>query len=578
MFESTFHDGASSAQGAAGHRGVRGYDRPPHVPSRTTVLWFCAVAVLGSVCGVLASVVVDRTPTPRPVLHEKEFRFERRDGTSLEIPPDRPLLLPYAFGDFDLWCEIEVQDGAELELAVRLVEPVLRDGGIEPCHARFCVLRLSTAADGPAFRTREEALFSDDPTAALRGGVRIAGGLPATVTLGARGRGFEVNVAGQKLGPFATTDAHGQLAFVARGGMVALRSLEIRPVPRPLRLLPIGWGAILGGVLGLLIAGLALRSRVRAILALLVVPLLAWGVSAVVTVHLLPECEPETVSLVIAAFAGAPFALALAWHMRVIAIVVGLLGFAAALESVARCEALRLRPLEDSRLAAFLGDDSGIAPFDALARRMTARDAAHTTKPDGERVVFLGGGPLWESDPDYARGIAPLACGRASRALAGRKLDGATMPTLASHVRQQIACWDRWYEPAFAARAIVLAIPAWEAEPLVDARARAALLGEPAPSSGWSRAVEIWTRAHAPRVVGSSPEELGTVLAAFVERCRAHNTKLLLVVDPALAAPWRDAALAVSQRIAVPALGLDPVADPMRASEAIGDALADLLR
>ncbi|MBI5850919.1 MAG: hypothetical protein HZB39_07810 [Planctomycetes bacterium] len=483
-----------------------------------------------------------------------------------------------AFGDFDLWCEIEVQDGAELEIAVRLVEPVLREGGIEPCHARFSVLRLSTAADGPAFRTREQALFQDDPRSSARGGVRIAGGLPATVTLGARGRSVEANVAGQKLGPFATTDAHGQLAFVARGGMAALRSLEIRPVPRPLRLLPIGWGAILGAGLGALIAGLASRSRARAVFALSVVPLAAWGVSAVVTVHLLPECEPETVSLVLAAFAGAPRALALARRTRAIAVIVGIVAFAAVIETVARSEAVRLRPLEDPRLTAWFGDDSGIAPYDALARRMTARDAAHTTKPDGERVVFLGGGSLWESDPDYAKGIAPLACGRASRALAGKKLDGATMPTLASHLRQQLACWERWYERAFAARAIVLAIPAWESEPLVDLDARTALLGRAAPASAWSRAVELRTRTRAERVVGSSPEELGTALAAFVERCRARDTKLLLVVDPALAPPWRDAALEVSQRLTVPSLGLDPVADPMRAAEAIGDALADLLR
>ncbi len=551
------------------------------MPSRTTVQRVLVLSIVAAAFGALASLLVERVLPAPPLRHEHDFRFDRHDGTPLEVTPDRALVLPFQFGDFDLWFELEAPEGGEVDVVFRLVEPVMRERELVPFHARFGLLRLSTAKDGPAFRTRELALFDDDPKAVARGGVRIAPGLPATVTFAARGRELSANIAGQKLGPFTATDAHGQVAIVVRGGTALIRAMELRDVALPLALLPIGWTAILGALVGLLV-GLSTGRLAQALAALCALPLCAWAAGELVLRHLLPETEPDVASLVIAALSGAPLALACARRFGIVRIVIGLVPFVLALEYVARRETPRMRPFESDQLTAFFGEDSGSAPFDALAQRMNARDAVHTTKADGERVVFLGGGGVFESDPDRAHWIAPLACGRASRGLGGHKLDGVVMPTLASHVRQQVACWLRFYVDAFPARAVVLAIPAWEGEASMPARARLALEGGGDLSAtmpyGISRVLALLGRAEDELVVPADAAQLRESIGELAARCKADGTKLLLVLDRALAPAMRDAVMAASKDLTLPGLVLAPIEEPQRAIDAIGDGLVDLLR
>jgi hypothetical protein len=552
------------------------------VPSRTIVTRCLALLVLGPIAAVLAALAAESSLPPAPELHEHDFRFERKDGSPLEITPDRPLILPFGFGDFELWFELEAPVGGEVDVVARLVEPTLRDRGLAPFHARYSLLRLSTVQDGEPFRTREAALFDDDPAAVARGGVRIAGGLPATVTVSARGRCLAANVAGRRLPTWTCTDAHGQLALVVRGGSALVHAMELRAEPRPLRLLPVGWCALAGLGIGLAIAWLAhARPRGRPLRLAAAFAVLVLGGAAggrLVLAHVLPEAEAEQLPIVATALAFAPLAIALARRIAFPELAVGVLAAFAALEYATRSEAPRLRPFEDARLTAYLGEDSGPAAFDVLVPRMRARDAAHTALASGERVVFLGGGPLFESDPDYAHGVAPLACARAARALPPRRFDGATMPTVASHLGQQLACWSRWYERAFDARAIVLALPAWEAEPLVDPNAAAVLAGAVAPAPWPLRCLELVARAAAGTVVGADPATWSARLADFATRCAARGTRLLLLVDPALATPYREALASVVAQHGLAVLELDPVNDALQAAERIGDALAALMR
>lgn len=528
-------------------------------------------------CG--ASVVVGAFLHPAPELHEQDLIFHRADGSPIEVNEQTPLLLPHRFGDYDMWAEIEVPEGGEVDLVQRLAEPTLRAHGLEPFHARFTVARMSTVKKGEAVRTREQALFADDPAATARGGVLVGGGFPATVTVSARGRRLDINLGGTKLEPVETTDAHGEIAVLARGGTALIRKLQVTYVPRPLRLLPIGYAAIAGGIAGLLAVMIGAMRRRRAFRATFVLPLCAWCAGRWVFHHELPEAEPETLALVLGACSGLPLFLALAVPARVrfVPVCIALLCGAAALEVAARIEKSRLRHFEDPRLTAYFGEDSGSAPFDALARRIYSRDAVHGVTAAGERVVFLGGENLFEAN-DRDHWIPPLACARASQGLAGRKFDGATLPTFASHTRQQIACFERFYRPVFGTRAVVLVVPPWEGQPDVPASAVAALDGI-APAAPSSLVLfDLLRRSSEPRVVATGAEALARETWGFVDRCRDAGIVVLPGIDRGLDATMTAAMVAEAKRRAAPLLRLSPIDEPDAAIAEIGDGLADLMR
>ncbi|MGE0143890.1 MAG: hypothetical protein AB7I19_09155 [Planctomycetota bacterium] len=510
---------------------------------RRTIVFALAVAALGAGLAALGSLLIDSSRPPAALLHERDFHFERADHTPLEITPQRPLILPFAFADFDLSAEFELAEGAELDLVHRLVEPVMREDGLTPFHARFHVLRLSTLEGAPV-RTREQALFEDDVATDRRGGVPVSPGLPATVTMRARGRQTEAVLAGRRLESIETTDAHGQIAVLARGGRAVMHRLEIFSRPRPLALLPIGHAAIGGALLGW-IAALWSRTRrgVAGWIGLAWLPLLAWGSTLVLWNRILPDCEPSTLALVLAALAGVPLALG-SWSRRpVLGMTVGALGAAAMILYAIHLEQPRLTDAVDPRLDRYFGRDSGSAPFDALARRMYARDAVHGVEAVGERLVFLGGSALFESHPDKAFWIAPIVGARAAQLLPGRKFDAAVLPWTSTEgsVLQQIECFERFYAAPMAPRAVLLIVPSWESEGT--------------PLDGFARAID-----------------------AFVDRSEGRACSVILGVDDGLAADFAAAVDGVARARSAKLLRVRPVEDPAATIESIAAELASRLR
>jgi hypothetical protein len=513
------------------------------VSRRRTIVFALAVAALGAGLAALGALLIDRSRPSAPLLHERDFHFERADHTPLEITPQRPLILPFAFADFDLSAEFELAEGAELDLVHRLVEPVMREDGLTPFHARFHVLRLSTREGAPV-RTREQALFEDDVAVDRRGGVPVSPGLPATVTMNARGRQTEAVLAGRRLDPITTTDAHGQIAVLSRGGRAVMHRLEIFARPRPLTLLPIGHAAIGGALLGWIAA---LRSKTRrgfaSWLGLAWLPLIAWVSTLVLWTRALPDCEPSTLALVSSALAGAPLALGSSSRRRLLGLTFGALAAAAMILFAIHLERPRLTDAVDPRLDRFFGRDSGSAPFDALARRMYARDAVHGVEAVGERVVFLGGSALFESHPDRAFWIAPIASARAAQSSPGRKFDAAVLPWTSTEgsVLQHIECFERFYAAAMAPRAVVLIVPPWESE-------------------------------------GTPLDEFARGVAAFVARSEARACQVILGVDDGLAADFANAMAGIARARGTTLLRVRPVEDPAAAIETIAAELASRLR
>src|SRR5262249_35416213 len=126
--------------------------------------------------------------------------------------------------DFDLDAVVELAPGASFDLVLRRLEPREVRGGALQFHGRFAVLRMSTTADGPAWRTPADALLSPP------GGVRLAPGGPASVHVEARGRELRANVAGKVLPAVLAQDEIGSLALIARDAPVAVQRLVVQPV------------------------------------------------------------------------------------------------------------------------------------------------------------------------------------------------------------------------------------------------------------------------------------------------------------------------------------------------------------
>ena len=151
-------------------------------------LLFCAY---GFAIGA-AGVALVGAGTPRaPEIYDRPFHLGRGPDDPFEVTETRFLSIPWPFADFDLFATVELPEDGEFDIVFRRVAPVQRDGDMPLFHGRFSLLRLSTVAQGPAYRTREQALFDD-----LHGGQLLEAGRPATIHIEARGRRVRVNVAG----------------------------------------------------------------------------------------------------------------------------------------------------------------------------------------------------------------------------------------------------------------------------------------------------------------------------------------------------------------------------------------------
>src|SRR5690606_613331 len=312
----------------------------------------------------------------------------------------------------------------------------------------------------------------------------------------------------------------------------------------------------------------------------------AWLAGGLVLGHELPATEPEVSARVLAALSGVPLVVLLAFRSRSATAALVRIVLAAALvlgifEVIARIEVRRLAPLEDPRLDAAFGALSGTAPFDALAKRLHARGAVHTVEAVGERIVFLGGGPLYEGDGDFAGLVAARATANASREL-GRALDATVAPTLFGNAGQQLAMFERFYAERFAPRAIVFAIPPWEGE--ASERPASAWLGDadplaqPPADRPLSVLCSLWSTAAATPVPTTDPTGLRRTLDRLAALAARERSSVLIVDDEEVPAELRAVVDRAVHEHGFARASLSLAAEPEAAVAALTDALVAMLR
>lgn len=490
--------------------------------------------VLASLAGACAVVIAGGSPL-RPALFENEIRWRPSATGSAEeqkarlVTDAKALHLPQTFGDFDLLATVELPDDGEFDLVFRMVEPRLHEGSVESFHARFTLLRLSARAEGPPYRTRSEALFADDQV----GGVRLRAGQPASIRLEARGRRARANVAGRWLPWIETTDDHGSIAFVARGGTSGLSYLVIQPKPAAGTLAAWLWGATIAALTaGLVMLGGASRRRVIVVWCV-TLPLGGWLAQALLFVHLVPWAEPTVAGALLGGLLLLPVAISLSprrprWWAVGVAIAVG----SVALEAAARAERPRLAALDDPRLTLHFGPESGPGPFHALSRRLRSRTRVHTLAEPPRRVMFLGGGSIFEASPDFADHVG-LRVEVGLRQKFGRDVAGIVVATPLSNALQQLLLFRRFYLD-FEPSVVVFGITGMESATGQRLRAREALERSRDPDRRESSSV-LWQLSE--RLAGGeqpvgTAADLEKTLEELALLCREREIALVLVTEP----------------------------------------------
>jgi len=227
----------------------------------------CLARSLFLACGVIAGVLVTSlVPDGLEGLSSRQleknpFLLSRPSDDLVEVTEGQWFLLPFLFGDFDLQMDIEVSEGAEVDLLLRQVEPRLVGGRLLPFTGRFSVLRLSTDGDGVGWRTRDQALLGPKGN-----GIGIAAGHLATIWVQARGRELTANVAGKAQPSFEADDVYGMTALIVKGGKVVIHRMEISPRGLPSAWLWSRWtwaGIGLLGVAVLLLLSMRQQSAMR---------------------------------------------------------------------------------------------------------------------------------------------------------------------------------------------------------------------------------------------------------------------------------------------------------------------------
>ncbi len=423
------------------------------------------------------------------------------------ITPAKWLELPMLRGDFDLLAQLELGEGADLDLIVRRVEPRPLQGVSRGFHGRFAALRLSTTAAGEPWRTPTEALFGEP------GGVKLLAGVGATVQLTARGRRLVANVAGRVLPEYLSADEQGSLAFAVRGGSVAVRALQLTPIETPWSPHP-AWAGL---GLGVLLAGLALARHVRPapMLAAAVMVLAATELSwRVAFADLPPLAQPEVGAEWRLALVGVPLALATLARGRA-ALLVGIVGLGVSgwlITTVVSDVGDRFPPTPE--LDAWFGPASREMATELLAQRVRGPTSVHTVEPVPHRVVLLGGQLLYRRGAAPDQHIEPLLTGVLRQA--ARDAEVVTAPTEDGWTGQQWRLFDRFLQ-GFRPAVLVLGVPRDEA--VAD------------PRTGQAR---------------STPAELVATIAAARAYCVANAAALVLLLDDGVPAPFAAVARAVA--------------------------------
>ena len=470
----------------------------PQVPYATVLF-----VLLGALTGWLASGLVP--PALRGAfLADQDFHLTRKADTALEITEGKWFFLPYLYGDFDLQFDVELAEGAELDVLLRQVEP-RRDGDrLLPFHGRFADLRISTVREAAGFRTREQALLGPRD-----GGVKVEPGITSTVWIEACGRNLKANVAGKPLPWFAADDEYGMVTLLVHGGKAVLHRFDL--VHKGLGS-PWVWSrpfwAGLGGVLALLF-WLAARPYVPAASLLgwsWLPPLWAWLMVRRFDLQLgLPE--PASILCVLVA----SLALVLApriegWRkLPLVAFVLGSLWFGN-----------RLLQRDDRAIDAVFGPQAGSQLSEAMGQLVRGPNGLHDVDRPGTRVFLLGGQMLYTRNCTAQPGEhLELLLQRELRTRTNQPVDVPCLPTIDGHATQQVGLFTRFFAN-YRPRVLVLGVGAFENT--FD------------PATG------------APR---SSRAQLLAAIAALRTACEQHGSKPVLwverAIDDELLAVLRDA-------------------------------------
>jgi uncharacterized protein YqgC (DUF456 family) len=498
-------------------------------------------------CGGLAGWLVGGLLPPEPTLDElqtwtDDYRHERPSGDPFVVSDGRWLRVLRLIPDFDLHMDVELGPDMDLDLLVRHVEPRLVQGRVEPFTERFVALRLTTGRDGPAWRTREQALFGE------RGvGSSLAPGLPATVWMQGRGRLLRANVAGRWTPWCEAEDTEGMFALVAHGGTAVLQRLVIenRGVANAWLARQSSWG-LMGAFVGLLIGAVAAMRRppwaAALCLGTFVVAYATWRVTGV-------ELQPLRMPLLSLLAAPASIAVGIlvaAWartRWLQLAVFAGAVVLCAAADSHAR-DQLR----SDTReVDAVFGPDAGNSLSEALAQIVRGPFGLHSPADEQHGVFLLGGRLLYGRLGPTTEHLEPLLRGELRGSL-GKPIAVVGLPTEEghAHVRQQWRMFRSFYTD-YHPRVIVLGVP------ITD--------GDRDDATGESR---------------SGPVTLSETIGTAREYARAHDAALVLYTEAGLSSDLLDV-LRRTERDGVPLVVADDGEEAAAVAKKLATAIVPLL-
>jgi hypothetical protein len=497
-------------------------------------------------CGLVSGVLSTKARRPEPRgdelrLHETPFQLERKGNDPYVVRPEKWQPLPAMRGDFDLFADVELAEGATLDLLLRRMEPHQVQGMDEPFHGRFAALRLSTVAEGQAWRLPAEALLGP------AGGVRIAPGLTASIKIEARGRMLSANVAGKVIPPFLAMDEIGSLALIARGAPAAFTRLEIQARPSAQRI-PL-WA--IGAAIGAVLAALAIRlgaCRLRRVLAGAVFAAQPLWWLPIAYAAMPPLAEPDARDEVLLLCATAPLALLFLapWRRLPLTAVPCLLAALVGIVGVQQRTAARF-PATDA-LDALFGPAAGTEVVESLAQCVRGPIGLHVPDPKKAFVFLLGGQMLWQR-PDQP-GQPPLHLEpMLEQELKAQQpaVEVASLPTVDGWSGQQWQLFTTCFA-GYQPKVIVFGVPNDEAAP--DSRTKA------------------------PR---SSPAALTAVLTKAADYAKEHSIRLVLFSEAGLEPNLYAALLRQRERgqvwVEAPA-----GAKALEISMLLGNAIAPLLR
>jgi len=463
------------------------------------------------VCGGGAGWLVGGLLPPQPASDDlqvwtSDYRLERSADDPFVVHDGKWLRVLRLIPDFDLTMDVELGADMDLDLLVRHVEPRYLLGRLEPFTERFVALRLTTGRDGPAWRTREQALFGE-----RRLGASLAPGIPATVWVQGRGRLLRANVAGRWTPWCEAEDTEGMFALVAHGGTAVLRRfvVENRGVTHAWLRSRLAW-LLLGALGGALVAAAA--ASVRAVPWLPVLLLGAWVLGSVTWrvagADLEPLRTPPTAAML--ALLAAPMLLAagtlVAHGARTRVGQLSVFAVALVLWFAGNDVARDLLRSDTRAVDEVFGPKAGNSVSEALAQVVRGPFGLHSPADEQGGVFLLGGRLLYGRLGPRTEHLEPLLRGELRSAL-GKLVAVVGLPTEEgpAHARQQWAMFSNFYT-RYRPRVIVFGVAVTEND--VD------------EATGKPR---------------SWPSTLTDTLRAARDYARTHDAALVLFTDAGLA-------------------------------------------